>query len=209
MTTADPKPRSAIDGGSRYQEIMLDYTKLPDRDLIERCLIDDAGAWEALVRRYQNLIISIAVKFGILDEADDIVQTVCLALLQQMSSLRKEAKLSSWLITVTVRECWKFRRRGGKTHLMEQEEWDRIADTPDREEARIVDFLIAEERRLAIRRSVEQLPSPCRELLEQLFYQDTPASYGEIGHRLKMPVASIGPIRARCLAKLKRELQKK
>ena len=187
---------------------MLDYTKLPDRDLIERCLIDDAGAWEALVRRYQNLIISIAIKFGILDEADDIVQTVCLALLQQMSSLRKEAKLSSWLITVTVRECWKFRRRGGNIHLLEQEEWDRIADTPDRDQARIVDFLIAEERRLAIRRSVEQLASPCRELLQQLFYQDTPASYGEIGHRLKMPVASIGPIRARCLAKLKRELQK-
>ena len=44
---------------------MPDYLKFSDTDLIARCLEKDAGAWEALIRRYQHLIISIAVKFKI------------------------------------------------------------------------------------------------------------------------------------------------
>jgi RNA polymerase sigma factor (sigma-70 family) len=188
---------------------MPDYLKFSDTDLIARCLEKDAGAWEALIRRYQNLIISIAVKFKIpLEDSADIVQSVCLALLQQLPNLRKEAKLSSWLITVTVRECWKFRRRGERTGSLDEREWERVAESPDETQAGMEEQLLGIERRHLVRRAVESLAPPCRQLIEQLFYQDPPLTYAEISQRLSMPVASIGPIRGRCLGRLKEQLKK-
>jgi DNA-directed RNA polymerase specialized sigma24 family protein len=53
------------------------------------------------------------------------------------------------------------------------------------------------------------MPERCRELISMLFYQKDGLSYAEIASRLKMPVSSVGPTRARCLEKLKKLLQGK
>ena len=42
-----------------------------------------------------------------------------------------------------------------------------------------------------------------------LFYQKDELSYGDIARRMKMPVPSVGPTRARCLEKLKMLLEGK
>jgi DNA-directed RNA polymerase specialized sigma24 family protein len=42
-----------------------------------------------------------------------------------------------------------------------------------------------------------------------LFYQPDEPSYAEIGRRMDMPVSSIGPTRARCLEKLRKQLNGK
>ncbi|MEK7831832.1 MAG: sigma-70 family RNA polymerase sigma factor, partial [Acidobacteriota bacterium] len=59
-----------------------------------------------------------------------------------------------------------------------------------------------------VRRAVELLPEQCRRMIEQLLFPDEPLPYAEISRQLGMPVASIGPTRARCLDKLKSALQK-
>ena len=63
------------------------------------------------------------------------------------------------------------------------------------------------ERQHAVRESVEKLPERCRDLLTMLFYQADELSYADIALRMNMPVASVGPTRARCLEKLKRLLR--
>src|SRR6185295_12655671 len=99
---------------------MSDLDVLPDSQLIASCLKKDADAWEALIRRYQRLIASITAKFRLApDDAADIFQAVFIALLKQLPSLHKQSKLSSWFITVTVRECWKLRQRSGRTVVVE------------------------------------------------------------------------------------------
>ncbi len=188
---------------------MPDYVKFSDIDLIAKCLEKDAEAWEALVRRYQRLIASITIKYGLTsDDSADVFQTVCLALLQQLPNLRKQDKLSSWLITVTVRECWKLRQRGSRSASLDEEQWERIAETPDQAQQLIDENLLTIERQLLIRRSVEMLSPPCRQLIEYLFYAPSPITYAEISRELNIPVASIGPTRGRCLAKLKENLKK-
>jgi RNA polymerase sigma factor (sigma-70 family) len=188
---------------------MLDYVKLSDIDLIARCLENDAGAWESLVRRYQRLIASITIKYGLTsDDSADVLQSVCLALLQQLPNLRNQEKLSSWLITVTVRECWKLRQRGSRSTFLDEEQWERVAETPDQAQQLIEGQLLTIERQRLIRRSVELLPPQCRQLIEYLFYAPSPITYAEISRHLNIPVASIGPTRGRCLAKLKENLKK-
>src|SRR5205823_3806329 len=64
------------------------------------------------------------------------------------------------------------------------------------------DGLLDAELRDALRRALDRLDQPCRELL-LLLMADPPLSYDEISHVLGLPHGSIGPTRARCLAKLR------
>ncbi len=188
---------------------MPDNKELNDTELIAKCLRQDAEAWEILVRRYQRLISSITYKFKLsAEDSADVFQAVCIILFQQMSGLKPDAKLSSWLITVTVRECWKLRERNKKTEGMDDDDLDRASEIPDQQHHLIEEDLLNVERQHLIRRSIELLSEQCRELIGQLFYQETPATYAEISRQLGMPVASIGATRARCLEKLKDELKK-
>ncbi|MBX3277686.1 MAG: RNA polymerase sigma factor [Acidobacteria bacterium] len=186
---------------------MEDYNQLPDAELLARCLKKDADAWEALVRRYQRLVSSITVRFKLpAADAADILQGVFIALYKQMGSLQKESRLSSWLITVTVRECWKLRQRQGVQETVGEDQWAQIADqeiVPPLDE----EFL-AYERQHLVRRAFEDLSPQCRQILEQLFYQEVPATYAEISRRIGIPVASIGPTRGRCLEKLREQLRR-
>jgi DNA-directed RNA polymerase specialized sigma24 family protein len=102
---------------------MADYSDLPDPDLIARCLEQDAGAWEALVWRYERLIAATTYRCGLTAaDAADVFQTVCLILLRHLAAVRKQETLSNWLITVTMRECWRFRRQGGPTASLDDPE---------------------------------------------------------------------------------------
>jgi len=54
--------------------------------------------------------------------------------------------------------------------------------------------------------AIGQLPPRCRRLITMLFYEKDELSYADIARLMKMPVASVGPTRARCLEKLKKLL---
>ena len=189
---------------------MTDYTTAADAELIAACLHGDSRAWEAVINRYRRLIYSIPYKYRLSsDDAADVFQSVCVALLEGLSALRDEAKLSSWLITTTTRECWKLKRR-------QRQETDLMSSTDEEKgmvelvaEERLPDQLIQtwQEQQL-VRQGIEQLEARCRTLLTYLFYEKQEWSYEHIAQELGMPPSSIGPTRGRCLKKLKRILKK-
>jgi RNA polymerase sigma factor (sigma-70 family) len=193
---------------------MTDSPTHADADLIVRCLEQDAAAWETLLWRYQRLVASITYKYGLTPEdSADVLQSVFMTLYQQLDTLRAQDKLSSWIITIAVRECWKLRHRG-KSVLSSSIS----LDDPDNHETAqqltdeqpLPDTILLElERQHTLRRAVTDLAEPCRTLLTELFYRDEPQPYAELSLQLAMPVASIGPTRARCLNKLKSVLEQK
>ncbi len=63
------------------------------------------------------------------------------------------------------------------------------------------------EQRFQVERGLEQLDDRCRRLLTMLFFSDPAPSYDDIAEQLGMSAGSVGPTRARCLAKLKRILR--
>lgn len=182
---------------------------LPQRDtptLVAAAASGDESAWAELVRRYTPLVATVIRSHG-LDRADsaDVNQTVWLRLVEHLNRLRDSHALPAWLVTTTRRECHRLLRLGRRTQPFDpyDDSGDghvgvfRLVDssTPDED-------LLAAERRQALRDAFAQLPPRCRQLLE-LLAGDPPASYREIGERLGMPVGSVGPTQARCLARLR------
>ena len=184
-----------------------------DRTLVDACLKGDSQAWETLILRYQRLIYSIPIRSGFSPvDAADIFQSVCVRLLQKLSTLRKHEKISSWLMTTTTRECWrviqKRRRETGPKIYGDEYERD-VANRLASEEPLADQQRIAFERQQAVRDAIEALSERCRTLISLLFYSKEEPSYVDIAREIKVPVNSVGPTRARCLQKLKRILEGK
>jgi DNA-directed RNA polymerase specialized sigma24 family protein len=74
---------------------------------------------------------------------------------------------------------------------------------PDPDATVIEEEILAAERDAGIRAAFAELPRGCRELLA-LLVSDPPRSYEDISATLGMRVGSIGPMRARCLDRLRR-----
>jgi RNA polymerase sigma factor (sigma-70 family) len=186
-----------------------DLSQLDDHALIARCVEGEDLAWEVLVRRYQRLVYSIPIRYGLGEEvASDVFQAVCLLLLEHLPSLKDRGKLASWLITTTTRESWRLAHRLRREAPIGEggEEERPLAEVVDeRPLAEEEQVRLAEQHR--VRAAVGHLPDRCRALLELLYYAEDRPSYEEISRRLGMPVPSIGPTRARCLEKLRRLLE--
>ena len=75
------------------------------------------------------------------------------------------------------------------------------------EDVVIDEDLVRDERVVALRRAVTELRAGDRELLELLF-SDRSLSYDEIAGIIGRSIGSIGPTRARCLAKLRTLLER-
>lgn len=191
-------------------------TALSQRDdgwLISACLSGDHDAWEALIKRYQRLIYSIPLKARLSqDDAADIFQSVCLKFYEKLSTIRDTERISSWLITTTSRECWRMsarkRRERTATGSTDEDGDDLLKEIPASGPP-IDEQREAIEMQHHVRQGVEALPERCRDLITMLFYQKDELTYVDIARRMKMPVPSVGPTRARCLEKLKKLLEGK
>ncbi|MEV0329157.1 sigma-70 family RNA polymerase sigma factor [Micromonospora echinospora] len=174
--------------------------------LVAAATAGDESAWAELVRRYTPLVATVIRSHG-LDRADsaDVNQTVWLRLVEQLGRLRDSHALPAWLVTTTRRECHRLLRLGRRT-----QPFDPYDDSVDGhvgvfllvDSAAPDEDLLRAERRQALRDAFAQLSPRCRELLA-LLAGDPPSSYREIGERLGMPVGSVGPTQARCLARLR------
>jgi len=182
------------------------FVSLPDTELIDACLEGTNQAWEALLVRYQRLIYSIPLRYGLPEhDANDIFQNVSLSLLKNLARLRDRKRLGAWLVITTRRECWRVFHHNQQVTL-HPETLDLDQELPGNGYSE--DDFLALERQTVVRAAVDSLDGSCRQLLEQLFYAEPRPSYTEIARALTLPEGSIGPTRARCLEKLMRILEK-
>ncbi len=169
-----------------------------DPALIEACLRGDRAAWDLLVERYSRLVWSIPRKYGLqATDAEDVHQTVFASLVHHLGELRDRERLSSWLITTATRECWRLRRSAQRRRVTQGDEG--LEATP---EVPLPETDLVDEERQLVREAMDRLNERCRELLQMLFSSADEPHYPEVAEQLDMPIGSIGPTRARCLAKL-------
>lgn len=175
-----------------------------DDQLVQRCLAGDEQAWAELVHRYRGLVYNIAVRFGgTRDDAADILQAVCIEILNDLSQLRSVHSFRSWLITVTMRQCarWKRKQRG---------EVPLDAVEPDAEEISVAagmpETVWQGEQTRLLREGIARLPKRNAEMVRLLFFENPPVPYEEVARRLGLARGSIGFIRGRTLAKLRKIL---
>jgi RNA polymerase sigma factor (sigma-70 family) len=162
----------------------------------------DTNAWDELVDRFSGLVWHIARGHRLGDaDAADVAQTVWLRLVESLPRLREPAALGGWLATTTRHECLRVLRISGREV---PDESDALVDIPSTDASPEAVAELAEDRQL-VRAALDRLSERCRTLLRALAYSPDD-SYADISAALGMPVGSIGPTRARCLQRLRREL---
>ncbi len=168
-----------------------------DAELLRRCRRSDAEAWDVLVRRYDGMVFGVAMQCQVTrEEAADITQTTFIALLDSIDTLREGERLPGWLSTVARRSAWRVQRRmlreGGLPSQVVSDIGEPIADP-------IADW----EQAAWLHEALQQLPRPCRDVLIALYFDPTNPSYRAVADRTGRAIGTIGPMRARCLARLR------
>jgi RNA polymerase sigma factor (sigma-70 family) len=203
----------------RMRPSLISFSPCPDRSagpgelswtdarLVRECVGGNEAAWAALVDKYKNLIFSIPIKQGMpRDDAADVFQRVCLLLLAELPHLREPKALPMWLIRVTSRECYRWRRQ---EHPYPARDLARADTATIADEQPLADeMLVRIKDEQALRDALRALPTRCRELIEMLFFETPARPYREIASKLGLATGSIGFIRGRCLGRLRRELDK-
>jgi RNA polymerase sigma factor (sigma-70 family) len=175
-----------------------------DEKLVVACVKGDEQAWEAVIDRYKNLIFSIPIKYGLTrEDAADVFQAVCVEFLRELPRVRDVKALPKWLIQVSAHKCAQHRHKEARFIGADAEQIESLRGP---ENAVSEQLLQDAEREQSLRTAVASLPERCRELVRLLFYEQPPRPYAEIAAQLHLAVGSIGFIRGRCLAKLRRAL---
>jgi RNA polymerase sigma factor (sigma-70 family) len=167
--------------------------------LVTRAADDDQQAWDELIERYAPLVWAICTRYRLSNhDIEDVGQSVWLLLVEQLGRLREPAALPGWLATTTKRECLRIVAATRKSQYL----GSAVDDSAFADERAIDEEILIAERNAALRAGFAELPLHGQHLLAMLF-RDPPCSYSEISATLGIPIGSIGPQRARCLARLR------
>jgi RNA polymerase sigma factor (sigma-70 family) len=173
-------------------------------DLVRAAAAGDSAAWDALVRRFGGLLWSVCRDHRLSDaDAADVFQLTWLRLLERLDSLQDPDRVAGWLATTCRRECLAVLRRARRVSPSSE------AVELHTEPAGAADAdLLRADRDAGLWDAFARLGERCRRVLAVLVAQaqDGPPSYARAAEELGMPVGSLGPTRARCLAQLRRLL---
>jgi RNA polymerase sigma factor (sigma-70 family) len=166
--------------------------------LVELARSGDKGAWNRIVERYAPLVWAVCRRHRLSEpDADDVGATVWLRLVERLSTIREPAALPGWIATTTRNECLGVLRAQRKQVSVD------IADLPDETDPPSDEWLLTQERHIALRAAFGELSERCRQLLSLLF-GEPPMPYVQVAATVGMPVGAIGPSRMRCLNMLRR-----
>ncbi|MGH2841293.1 MAG: RNA polymerase sigma factor [Solirubrobacteraceae bacterium] len=173
-----------------------------DRELVVLVLGARRGndvAWERLIDRFDPMLRKVARSFRLSSaDIDDVVQETWVLLHSHIGGLREPAAVAGWLATTV-------RRRS--LRLLQSQAREQLVDNPDlgaTDEHSPETAVLESERHEAFMRAVEALPERQRRVVTLLVTQPK-LDYQRLGELLEMPVGSIGPTRARGLARLERD----
>jgi RNA polymerase sigma-70 factor (ECF subfamily) len=167
-----------------------------DAELVERCRAGDHDAWNELVERYSRYVYAIAVRgFRLSDEdAEDVFQDVFTRIYTRLDSLRDTSALRPWIAQLTRRRCLDAISGADREQpLSELEVEEGSTDMEEIDEA------------YAVREALAGLTETCQDILDRFFAQDQ--SYRTIAGELEIPAGTIASRIARCLGKLREELE--
>jgi RNA polymerase sigma-70 factor (ECF subfamily) len=155
----------------------------------------DALSFEALLRRHQAMVFSIARHY-VFDEAraEDIAQDVFLQLHAELPRLQSEAHVVAWLRRVTAHRSIDALRSPAMARATTLDAMgDPVAPVAEQ------DFLLADH----LRRLVASLPDQQRIAVILRYQEDL--SPGEIAETLEMPVATVKSHLRRALDSLRQK----
>jgi len=165
-----------------------------DLEVIEQVLAGDHQKFEYLQKKYKRIIASLIrrmVKDE--DEVQDLTQETFIKAYNGLDKFQTKYSFSSWLFKIASNTCIDYlRKKRFNIISLNQPKFDgsdeqeiEIHDetnTPDIE-------LIANERKEALLKAIEELPENYRNIIKLRHGEDL--DYSEISHRLKLPLGTV------------------
>ena len=178
-----------------------------DRNLLQRCLQHDTGAWNDFVDRFLGLIYHVIHYTSHLrsaplspEEVEDIAQEVLVQVVANdyavLKQFRGKSSLAAYLTVIARRICVHQLSKMAPTRKSLPSEM-RKADEEEIPKARI-----GLERKAGVLKLLRSLPDKEWDVV-RLFYLEG-RSYEEISSKLDMPVNKIGPVLSRAKKRLKK-----
>jgi RNA polymerase sigma factor (sigma-70 family) len=174
---------------------------IPIEEVVSAAQGGDQAAWREIVRRYSGTVWAVARSYRLSQQdTEDVSQVAWLQLATHLKMIKEPAAIGGWLATTVRREIIRLlRRRAREVPTDPHNPAVDAADLAEQGEEKA----IRAELRAIIRMGFARLPEHCRTLLA-LLVQEPPLSYIEVSGALGMPRGSIGPMRARCLDRLRK-----
>jgi RNA polymerase sigma factor (sigma-70 family) len=178
--------------------------------LVQSAADGDAAAWKALVEGLSPLVWSV-VRAHRLSEADahEVYQTAWFRFAQHLGRIREPEKAGSWLASTARNECLKVLKSLSRLTLTDDPQLlDRISEdgTPEQLLLDSEEAAAQSERIRHLWQEFEELGDRCRQLL-RILMASPPPSYQEVSAAVGVAVGSIGPLRQRCLRRLRARLE--
>jgi RNA polymerase sigma factor (sigma-70 family) len=193
----------------------VELAERPDKigDLVAAADDGDDAAWTLLVERFGGLVWSVARGYGLgAADAADVFQVTWLRLTEHLGRIDHPERVGAWLATTARHEALRVLRTSARVVPTDDESTLETSDSGAFSPERAV--LDAEQARLDADRATQlwdalgEMSARCQRLLRVLM-ASPPPRYAEVAAALDMPVGSIGPTRARCLAHLRERLARK
>jgi RNA polymerase sigma-70 factor, ECF subfamily len=150
---------------------------ITDRELIISIIAGDKSAFEVLLRRYDEKVLSIAYGYvGSEEDAKDIYQEVFLKVYKNLSRFEFRSEFSTWLYRITVNTCLSYKSKNKNSHLTSLDT-DNITENGNRyslketisSESHTDTAIMSSELKQKIREAVEKLP-PKQKMIFTLRY---------------------------------------
>jgi RNA polymerase sigma factor (sigma-70 family) len=170
----------------------------PTERLVRAAARGDQRAWDELVKEFWPVLRRVVGTFRLgAHQVDDVVQTTWLRLVASLGTIAEPAAVPGWLVTTARREAIRALHASGRERLVD-------AVPEQAETSSTFERIVLNERRDALQAAVGRLPDRQRALAAAIL-AEPPHGYAAVAQDLAMPVGSIGPIRARCLERLRRD----
>ncbi len=168
-----------------------------------RWLSGEPGAMDELVHTMTPVLWQVVRAYGLAqDQAQDVVQTTWLALVQRSGSIADPRAIAAWLLTTARREAWRVSKVSAVSIPVADDVLEAVTDT----ESSAEDVALARDGDNRLWACVKRQSERCQRLLRIVAFEQRP-DYAKIARDLGMPVGSIGPTRGRCLSKLREALE--
>ena len=156
----------------------------------------DQQAWETLIHQFSGLITSVTWSYHLSPaDAADVAQSVWLSLFENIGRIREPQALPGWIRTVAQNACRRLLRRAGRELPSIDVDMTELPEP-------VEDKLLEAQRKAALTRALETLPTRQRSLM-QVLIQDPAPSYQAVSNMLGMAIGSVGPTRQRSIDRLR------
>lgn len=153
-----------------------------DQAAVSRCLGGDTAAFEGIVRRYQQVLFTVAVRMlGDDEEARDAAQNTFVKAFEKLGTYDPRRRFFSWIYRILVNECLNARRKPAALGSRQVD--------PEAIQAADSDRVEAAERRSAVKNAILALPDAYREVIVLRHF--AALSYEEMSDAIGVPSKTV------------------